>query len=74
MWKFIIISVKEDVDRRTHVTTLKEKLESYGYETEIMDGIYWKTQNVLEILDTLNITVTNLSQSQIACFLSHRLA
>jgi len=44
---------------------------------EIIEAIYWKKCNVLDILNNLNITFVNngsLSQSNIACFLSHRLA
>lgn len=74
MWKFIIISVKEDLNRRTHVNNVKIKLESYGFIVEIIDAIFWKTNNVIELLENLQITVSNLSKSQIACFLSHRLA
>ncbi len=76
-WKIYIISIKEDIDRRSHVENLSIKAKSHGFEVEIIDGIYWKTQNIFDKLNEHNITFVNnggLFQSQLACFLSHRLA
>lgn len=71
--KIYVISVKENIERRQHVDNLTIKLNNLGFIVEIIDAIYWKTTNVMQLLQQLNINVTNLAQSQIACFLSHRL-
>jgi hypothetical protein len=73
MWTIYIISVKEDQARRAHVFSLMEKLTTLGFKVEIVDAIYWKTTNVMTILDNLNMSACNVSQSQVACFLSHRM-
>jgi GR25 family glycosyltransferase involved in LPS biosynthesis len=75
-WKIYIISVKENLERRTHVENLLQKLQKLGFTVEIIDAYYWKNINVLEKLNELHISFAydgTLSQSQIACFLSHRL-
>ena len=73
-WKIYIISVKECEERRTFVNLQKEKLESYGFCVEIIDAIYWQTTNVMDAMNQLEIAFPyHLSQSQIACFLSHRM-
>jgi GR25 family glycosyltransferase involved in LPS biosynthesis len=73
MWTVYIISVKEDQARRAHVITLVNKLTTLGFNVEVIDAIYWKTTNVMILLQELNISACNVSQSQVACFLSHRL-
>jgi GR25 family glycosyltransferase involved in LPS biosynthesis len=76
-WKIYILSVKENIERRHHVNTFAEKAKTFGFDVEIIDGYYWKTINVIDKLNTLNISFdvnSSLSQSQLACFLSHRLA
>jgi len=73
-WKIYIISVKECEERRTFVNIQKEKLENYGFSVEIVDAIYWQTIHVVEKMYELGIQFSyNLSQTQIACFLSHRM-
>jgi GR25 family glycosyltransferase involved in LPS biosynthesis len=75
-WKIYIISVKESEERREHVNRLVDKATQYGFEVEIIDAFYWKTTNVLEKMEEYGIQFNrnvNLTQSQIACFLSHRL-
>jgi len=76
-WKIYIVSIKEDIDRRSHVENVTIKAKSRGFDVEIIDAIYWKTQNVFDKLNEHDITFIHngwLSQSQLACFLSHRLA
>jgi GR25 family glycosyltransferase involved in LPS biosynthesis len=74
-WKAYILSVK-DSDRRIHVENLKIKLESNGIETVIIDAIYYKNDDVLQMLYNNGIIYDcpekTLSLSQIGCFLSHR--
>lgn len=73
-WKIYIISVKECEERRRFVENQKQKLESYGFSVEIIDAIYWQTINVVQKIHQLGIEISyNLSQSQIACFLSQRI-
>jgi len=72
-WKIYIISVKDCEERRTFVNLQKQKLESYGFFVEIIDAIYWQTTNVVQKIYDLGIDFADhLSQTQIACFLSHR--
>jgi GR25 family glycosyltransferase involved in LPS biosynthesis len=73
-WKIYIVSVKECGERRRFVEHQKQKLESYGFQVEIIDAIYWKTTNVMDRMNQLGIDfLYHLSQTQIACFLSHRM-
>lgn len=73
-WKIYIISVKECGERRQFVENQKRKLELYGFSVEIIDAIYWQTINVVEKIYDLGIDFAHhLSQTQIACFLSHRM-
>lgn len=74
MWKIFIISVKECLERRTNVENFKDKVEKLGFKVEIIDAIFWKTTNVMDKMNELGISFSNVSQTQIACFLSHRLA
>jgi len=74
MWKIYIISVKESLERRTNAESFKEKVEKLGIKVEIIDAIFWKTSNVMDKMNELGISFSNVCQSQIACFLSHRLA
>ena len=68
-WKFYIISVK-DCDRREHCISLQKKL---GHNSEIIDAYYWKTHDVVGMMQDLGIDFSSgLSRSQIGCFLSHR--
>ena len=76
-WKIYILSVKEDDDRRKHVEEVALKTKKLGFNVEIIDAIYWKTKNVMEKMNKLNIGFTydgSVTQSQLGCFLSHRLA
>ena len=72
-----ILSIKNS-DRREHVENLARNLLEKGFKSvEIIDAIYWKECNVLELLQNLNIEYRasgGLSQAQIACFLTHRKA
>jgi GR25 family glycosyltransferase involved in LPS biosynthesis len=75
--KFIIyiLSIK-NCERRVHVEQLTNKLLEKGFFVEIVDAIYWKECDVLHILKEMKIELgnSNISQSQIACFLTHRKA
>jgi len=75
--KFIIyiLSIK-NCERRLHVEQLMNKLLEKGFLVEIVDAIYWKECDVLHRLKEMNIELgtSNMSQSQIACFLTHRKA
>jgi GR25 family glycosyltransferase involved in LPS biosynthesis len=75
--KFVIyiLSIK-NCERRLHVEKLTNKLLEKGFFVEIIDAIYWKECDVLNILKELNIELgtSSMSQSQIACFLTHRKA
>ena len=74
IFKVYILSIKNS-DRREHVEKLSIKLLNLGFESvEIIDAIYWKEVDVISILNDLNIELTNygISQSQLACFLTHR--
>lgn len=76
-WKIYILSVKEIPERRIHVEKLAEKLKNIGFYVEIIDGYFWKSINVVDVMNHLGLSFdhnSNLSQSQIACFLTHRLA
>ena len=70
-----ILSIKNS-DRSEHVETLARKLVEKGFQSvEIIDAIYWKECDLVELLKNLNIEFRqsgSLSQSQIACFLTHR--
>ena len=68
-----ILSVKNS-ERREHCEKFALKLFNLGFkEVEIMDAIYWKESDVISLLNDLNIESTNnVSQPQIACFLTHR--
>ena len=71
-----ILSI-ENSERREHVENLANKLLEKGFKkVEIIDAIYWKEHDVLNILRNLNIKLinSNISRSQIACFLTHRKA
>lgn len=75
-WKIYIISVKECQERRNYVEKLVERLNNFGLNTEIIDAYYWKSINVVDQLNKLQIAFQSdgtLSQSQLACFLSHML-
>lgn len=73
-WKIYIISVKECGERRQFVENQKRKLESYGFSVEIIDAIYWQSIDVVQKIYDLGIDIAHhLSQTQIACFLSHRI-
>ena len=76
-WKAYILSIP-DTDRRPHVENLKCELESRGIPTEILNGFYYKTTDVVSALYDRGITydcpAKTLSQTQIGCFLSHRQA
>jgi GR25 family glycosyltransferase involved in LPS biosynthesis len=69
-----ILSIKNS-ERREHVKKLTSKLLKLGFQNvEIIDAFYWKEMNVLTILNNLKIELNinhNVSQSQIACFLTH---
>lgn len=73
-WKIYIISVKECLERRLNVETFTEKVEKLGIKVEIIDALYWKSVIVVDKMNELGISFSNVSQTQIACFLSHRLA
>jgi GR25 family glycosyltransferase involved in LPS biosynthesis len=70
-----ILSIKNS-NRREHVEELSKKILELGFKkVEIIDAIYWKECDVLNILNELNIELknyNNISLSQIACFLTHR--
>lgn len=69
-----ILSIQNS-ERREHVEQLSIKLLQLGFhKVEIVDAIYWKEVDVLHMLHNLNIELQNynLSQSQLACFLTHR--
>jgi len=73
-WKIYIVSVKECRERRRFVEHQKKKLEYYGFHVEIIDAIYWQTTNVMDRMNQLEIDfLYHISQTQIACFLSHRM-
>lgn len=75
-WKCYILSIKEDTERRKHVENLKTILEEKQIETELLDGFYYKTMDVVNKMESLGIVYDSpeyrISQSQIGCFLSHR--
>jgi GR25 family glycosyltransferase involved in LPS biosynthesis len=69
-----ILSIKNS-DRREHVENLSKKLLESGFQTvEIIDAIYWKEDDVLNIVKELDLKINtnNIALSQIACFLTHR--
>lgn len=70
-----ILSIKNS-ERREHVENVSKKLLTLGFQkVEIIEAIYWKEVDVLSMLNDLKIELIsnhNLSQSQIACFLTHR--
>jgi GR25 family glycosyltransferase involved in LPS biosynthesis len=71
-----ILSIKHS-ERREHVENLSKKLINKGFEeVEIIDAFYWKECDVLSILNELKIELRtyNISQAQVACFLTHRKA
>jgi len=74
MWTIYILSVKQNTERREHVERAAHRMIFYGFHVIIVDAYYWKTVNVVEQMLHKNITFSNVSQSQIGCFLSHRLA
>jgi glycosyl transferase family 25 len=75
--KFIIyiLSIK-NCERRIHVENLKKKLLEKGFFVEIVDAIYWKECDLFNILKEINVELrtSDMSRSQIACFLTHRKA
>jgi GR25 family glycosyltransferase involved in LPS biosynthesis len=75
-WKIYIISVKELTERRNHVERFVKKAKILGFEVEIINAYYWKTIYVINKLKDLHISfdLNSVTQSQLACFLSHRLA
>jgi GR25 family glycosyltransferase involved in LPS biosynthesis len=69
-----ILSIKNS-DRREHVENLSKKLLEIGFQkVEIIDAIYWKENDVLNIINelNLNLNINNIALSQIACLLTHR--
>ena len=76
-WKIYIISVKESEERREHCNRLIEKASNFGFSVEIIDAFFWKTTDILEKMEEYDIQYNRdvkLTQGQLACFLSHRLA
>lgn len=77
-WKIYFLSVKESLERRINVENLAEKAKKIGFQVEIIDGYFWENINVVNKMNELGLSYTfndgNLSQSQLACFLTHRLA
>lgn len=69
-----ILSIKNS-DRREHVENVSKKLLESGFQhVEIIDAIYWKEDDVLNIVRELDLKINtnNIALSQIACFLTHR--
>jgi len=72
MYHIFIISLVEDVPRREHVLRVVKKLQEKNVQCTIVDAYYWKSHNVLKMLEDKGIQRGgSLSLSQIACFLSH---
>ena len=77
-WKIYILSVKESLERRINVENLAEKANNYGFQVEIIEGYFWKNVNVVNKMNELGLSFIynneKLRKSQLACFLTHRLA
>jgi GR25 family glycosyltransferase involved in LPS biosynthesis len=76
-WKLYILSVKDCLERRINVEKLAEKAKNYGFQVEIIDGYYWKNINIIDKMNQLGLSFIydgKLSQAQLACFLTHRIA
>lgn len=77
-YNFYILSLFESPERCENVKKLKNKLLESGYNVEIIQAYYYKSQDVMTIMYQEGIEYTcedrSVSLSQIGCFLSHRVA